>query len=347
MSVALERLKRLAGKRVRQPEHSLSDYVRDELVRGIADDWLVPESFSLGFHTPFWEDLNEEERLALNHWIYSFMYTRIGDGEVYVLKANEVIAEYLRPHAPLIARLLQRELREEQDHIAAFGLAKDAVDRHLGIERVPQPKKPGRALMIHHTTTRSLLRAFGVDYVITYFVARGVANHMGKGFELPVGAYRTRNAGLQRLSLLHTHDESHHMAVSRLLAACAPELVPSPRHRQRNAVYRRMVRTLHGSVAYYTFSDALSKTMERKMAHAAVPRISALRGRSPAYLRELIEAHFDSLSGIERSRNKSMGRPNQKLIEEAALGEDDRTLWFETLRENQGNLRFFPQPVQA
>ena len=127
---ALERLKRHAGKRVGSPQHMLRDTVRDELPRLQWDAPLVPEDFTLGYYTPLYSELSEGERLALNHWIYSLMYTRISDGEIYVTHCNPVMAEFMRPHAPDVADLLARETAEEHDHIAAFQAVKDAVPLH-------------------------------------------------------------------------------------------------------------------------------------------------------------------------------------------------------------------------
>lgn len=332
----LETLKRLAGKRVNSPQHLLCEYLDAEISTLRHDQFLVPESFTLGYHTRLYSELGEDERLALNHWIYSLMYTRISDGEIYVTHTNRVVSAFIRPHAQDIANLLDRETAEEHDHIAAFQRMKDTINEHYGVDRIPHPKKPARKLLIHPGTIKTLLRTFGVDFVITYFVGRGIANHMGMGFERPVGGLED-NPGITRMSLLHTQDESQHMAVSRLMASSARQFLPASR---RGAIYSRMFRALQRQVATYTFSEEYSKALERRMCHRVVPHLRPLRQRSAAFVRELVDAHFESVSGIERSRNKTLSRDNQKLIDGAALDARDKQLWRDTLTRGQGNLRF-------
>lgn len=334
---ALERLRRHAGKRVGSPQPRLLDSALRELPALRWDAPLVPEPFTLGYYTPLYAELSEGERLALNHWIYSLMYTRISDGEIYVTQCNPVMAEFVRQRAPDAADLLARETAEEHDHIAAFQAVKDAINVHYGVDRITHPKKPGRRLLIHRATIRALLQAFGVDFVITYFVGRGIANHMGMGFERPVSRDDGPNAGIRRLSSLHTQDEGQHMAVSRLMAAAARDFLPSARE---GALYSRALRSLQRNTATYTFSEEYSKTLERAMCHRVVPHLRPLSHRSPGFVRALVDAHFDSLSGIERSRNKTLGRDNTRLLTEAALSAEGYRLWTETLASNQGNLRF-------
>lgn len=332
------------------PQHVLCDYVRKELSSLRWDRFLLPEAFTLGYHTPFYIELGEEERLALNHWTYSLMYTRISDGEEYVCSANPVLAQWIRPHSPVIADLIQREAAEEEDHVPAFRMIKAQINEHYGVDDTRYPKKYARGVLLSAKTIRALLKVFGVDYVVTYFVGRGVANHMGMGFERPVGAKADDdNGAICRASLLHTQDESQHMAVSHLMSAAAREFLPPAR---TGAIYRRMRRKLYGSAAYYTFAESMSKSLERAMCRQVVPTLGALAKRPAEFTLGLVDAHFESLSGIERSRNKTLGKQNRRLLQEAALEPDDRLLWEQTLVGNQANLRFLepdttPAPMRA
>jgi hypothetical protein len=317
----------------------LGDYLRRELPSGPRRDApLVPDAFAIGRRTPFWDLLGEEERLALNHWTWALMYTRITDGEEFVRVANRVLAAALRPHAGEIADLIAREAAEENDHIAAFARLRDQVYEGLGLGRLRQPKKPARRLLVHERTVRALLTAYGVEFVVTYFVARGIANHMGMGFERPVASLESPNQAAHRLSLLHTQDESQHMAVSRLMAAAARRVLPRPPRLPQGAVS-----LLQRVVAHYTFSETVSKALERRVCHLAVPRLTALRTRrSPGFVRALVDAHFQAESGIEASRNRILPGLNRRLLDEAALAPADRTLWERTLTRNQDQLRFLP-----
>jgi hypothetical protein len=89
------------------------------------------------------------------------------------------------------------------------------------------------------------------------------------------------------------------------------------------------------------------------MCRLVVPTLGPFTQRPAGFVRELVDAHFESLSGIERSRNKTLGKQNRRLLQEAALEADDRILWERTLVENQSNLQFLddapirPTPVRA
>jgi len=336
---AAEKLRRIARKRVSKAQHLLVDAIRPHIPDGLhADDWLIPEEMTLAYYTPAWAELRENERLALNHWVYALLYTRISDGEEYVLQANAAIAEHVRSHEPEVAALFLLENREEVDHIAAFRMVRDQVMRNLGLARLRFPRKRGRGLFVNGPAVRTLLKTFGADYVVTYFLARGIANHMGKGYEVGVAGMHNRNAEVQRLSLLHSQDESHHMAISRLMSAGARELLPPVRG---GRVYRRMRRAMQRTVAYYTFAASFYQGYDRQMSELALGAMPTFRGRSRDFVHELLDAHFATECGIERSRNKFMGRPNRQLLEGAALLPEDKELWYRTLVEHQGNLRFF------
>ena len=338
---ALDRLRRHAHKRNRAPHLGLEKHARAHAGALRLDDWLVPERMSLGYTTPFWAELREEERLALNHWIHAFMYTRIVEGEEYVIAANRVVAQTLRDRErePAISALLDREADEEVDHIAAFRAVRAALFERHGLSGMRLHRKPARALMLSPRTIRALIRLLGAEFVATYYTGRGIANHMGKAFEQPTARERTRNAALQQLTELHTIDESQHMAVSHLMSACAHEVLPTP---GLGRIRRRFSRLVQWLTVAYTFSDRVSKGHERLLTLTAVERLRALRGRTPAFRRALVEAHFRAESGIEQARNAHMPGLNERLLARADLAPEDKALWRRTLRQNQGNLRFLP-----
>ena len=116
---ALGRLERLSRKRVGGGGPSLAERCARVSLR--FDDWLVPEAWSVGYYTPLWESLSEEERLACNHWVYCLHYNKIIRGEGMAVVANCLIADAVEPQAPHVAALLRHEAEEERDHIAACG----------------------------------------------------------------------------------------------------------------------------------------------------------------------------------------------------------------------------------
>lgn len=344
MSVAVEELSRLrafATRRLANPHGQQLDVwlgERDWEAR-LLDGPLAPWDFSVGFHTPYWAQLNDAQRLALNHWAYLMMYFRIGDGERFVVACNDAVAGYLDELDAPIAALMRLETHEEGDHITAFGRVMDGVRRAHGLEALRFPVKPLRPLLVSKPAVRFLTRVFGADFVTTYFLGRGIVNHMGKAFETAVASQREQGP-LSRLSLLHTVDENRHMAVSRMMAACTYQLIEA--RRRRSALYEALNEAMQRTTITYTFSDAITTGQERAMSHRAVPKMNALRTLPPETLRALVDAHFDGVTGLERAKNEFMPKFNQRLLDRAGLTPEEKQVWFSLLVSLQRNLRFFP-----
>lgn len=338
----LARLRAFAQRRLAHPHgeqlcHSLD---ASPWEAALADKPLVPWEMSLGFHTPHWPSLSDEARLALNHWTYAMMYFRIGDGERYVVTANRVVADTVKGLEADVASLLRLEADEEVDHITAFGRIFAAIQRRHGFEGVSMPKKPLRPLLVSRAAVGFLTRLFGADFVIAYFLGRGLVNHMGKAFEMGIQGFDQVDPSLRRLSLLHTVDENRHMAVSRMMAACTYELIHE--RRRRSAAYDALNAALQRTMVRYTFSDVITTAQERAMSHRALPRMKTLSSVPRDVLRDTVDAHFDGVTGIEAAKNEFMPRFNQRLLERAGLSPQEKQLWFSLLVSLQRNLRYFP-----
>jgi hypothetical protein len=341
----LARLRAFATRRLANPNGQQLCHHLDQTgwEAAIADAPLAPWEMSLGYHTPFWAQLDEEQRLALNHWTYVMMYFRIGDGERFVVLVNDAIAGFLAQDDPSISALMRLEVHEEIDHIAAFARVLDGVRRRHQMGPLRMPVKPLRPLIVSRPAVKFLLRTFGADFITTYFLGRGIVNHMGKAFETRV-ADLPGATPLTRLSLLHTVDENRHMAVSRMMAACTYQLLE--RRASRSAVYEALHEAMQRSTITYTFSDRITTGQERAMSHRAVPQMKAL-GRLPkGTLRELVDAHFDGVTGLEHAKNEFMPKFNQRLLDRAGLSAEEKRTWFELLVSMQRNLRFFPEGYQ-
>ena len=346
--IAVEELARLRGfarRRLANPNgqqlcHHL-DQTRWEAA--IADAPLAPWEMSLGYHTPYWATLDEEQRLALNHWTYVMMYFRIGDGERFVVLVNAAICEFLAEVDPEVASLMKLESHEEVDHIAAFMRVLDAVRRRHQMASLRLPVKPLRPLIVSKPSVRFLIRTFGADFITTYFLGRGIVNHMGKAFETRVADLPDATP-LTRLSMLHTVDENRHMAVSRMMAACTYQLLE--KRASRSALYQAAHEAMQRATITYTFSDRITTGQERAMSHRAVPQMKAL-GRLPKKtLTELVDAHFDGVTGLEHAKNEFMPKFNQRLLDRAGLSLEEKRTWFQLLTSLQRNLRFFPEGYQ-
>ncbi|MFT3714082.1 MAG: hypothetical protein QM817_40995 [Archangium sp.] len=345
MDLAAEELARLdsfAARRLANPHgQQLCAHLDDtDWKRAITAGPLAPWDMSLGFHTPRWSSLSEEQQLALNHWTYVMMYFRIGDGERFVVLVNRAIADFLDEVRPQVGALMRLEVEEEIDHIAAFMRVLDAVREHHDMKSLRLPVKPLRPLIVSRPSVKFLVKAFGADFVTTYFLGRGIVNHMGKAFETRVAEMNASTA-LGRLSMFHTVDENRHMAVSRMMAACANRMVSM--RREHGFLYGALHDAMTKATLTYTFSDRITTGQERAMSHRALPQMKALRSLGEARLRELVDAHFDGVTGIEHAKNSFMPKFNQRLLDRACLSVEEKRVWFDLLVSMQRNLRFFPE----
>jgi hypothetical protein len=338
----LSRLRSFAKRRLANPNgeqlcHHLDSSRWEAQVK--VDAPLVPWDLSLGFHTPFWSTLSAPQQVALNHWTYLMMYFRIGDGERFVVLVNEAIANHLRGVEPDIAGLLRLEVHEEVDHITAFSRVLDGLRRLHGLGSLRLPVKPLRPLIVSKPAVAFLVRAFGADFITTYFLGRGLVNHMGKAFETLVADCTL--SPLSRLSMLHTVDENRHMAVSRMMAACCFQMLE--RRAGSSPLYAALSEAVTKATVTYTFSDRITTGQERAMSHRALPQFTALASLPAQALRALVDAHFDGLTGIERAKNAFMPKFNQRLLDRAGLTPQEKQVWFELLVSLQRNLKFFPE----
>ncbi|WP_434391021.1 hypothetical protein [Melittangium boletus] len=338
----LRQLRAFAKRRLVGPRGpGLMDFLDGARWEDVAwDRPLVPEPLSLGFHTPWWALYDEEQRLALNHWIYMLMYYRISDGERFVVASNRAVADFLDGVDADVAGLLRLEADEEEDHIAAFERVRAVLTRRHGVEGLRMPVKPLRPYLVSRRTLRFLCERFGADFVASYYLGRGIVNHLGKAFETQVETVDAGASALARLSHLHTVDENRHMAVSRMMAACTHGLVERRKH--TSALYEALHHGLQHVMVRYTLSDSLTKRQERAMSLHVLPRMRALRHVPPEQLEATIDAHFTGLNGLERVRNTFMPRFNQRILERACLAPEDKRDWFELITSLQGNLRYFP-----
>ena len=146
----LARLRAFAARRLANPNGQQLCHHLDSTAweAAIADAPLAPWEMSLGYHTPLWATLDEEQQLALNHWTYVMMYFRIGDGERFVVLVNDGVADFLAQDDPQIAALMRLEVHEEIDHIAAFARVLDAVRRRHQMASLRMPVKPLRPLIV-------------------------------------------------------------------------------------------------------------------------------------------------------------------------------------------------------
>lgn len=345
--MSLRKLERFAAQRLKHAPHSsLAAHVHQRVSGSAFSHPLVPEGMSLGYRTPHWRALSEEAQLALNHWIYDLKYYRICDGEIFVRAANEAVARFVEEGlgaSAKLAALLRHENQEEADHISAFGAMRRALHAHHQTGPIRMPVKPARALMISPRTLAAVARVLGADFVVTYFLARGLVNHMGKGFEVPVSKSQQVHASVRALSRLHTLDENKHMALSSYMAQLSYALMQRPNRGALQPAYQRVLAGFQRFTLRYTLSAQTTLGQEVRMSKAVLPKMKALRKVDPALLEATIDAHFQGESGMEAAKNAYMSPFNERLMERACLQPQEKRAWIRTIAEHQGRLRFFQE----
>ncbi len=126
-----------------------------------------------------------------------------------------------------------------------------------------------------------------------------------------------------------------------MMAAWTYQLLERRAH--RHPLYAAMYEAMQRATITYTFSDRITTGQERAMSHRAVPQMKALRALGHETLRDLVDAHFDGVTGLEHAKNEFMPKFNQRLLDRAGLSAEDKQVWFELLVSLQRNLRFFPE----
>jgi hypothetical protein len=129
------------------------------------------------------------------------------------------------------------------------------------------------------------------------------------------------------------------MAVSRMMAECARDLVHE--RRRRNALYAFLHRHVRRLLVWHTFSDRTTGRQERAMSRRALHAIPALRSLGRRAIDALIEQHFAGPAGIEAARNAYMPPFNERLLARADLTPAERREWRAQIEAHQGRLRFF------
>lgn len=312
--------------------------------KALFKDLLAPENMTLGYYSPLYQELNDEQRLALNHWIYFMHYMRISDGEEYVIIVNECIAQLLESQAPEISQLLRKENQEEVDHRSAFQLMREEFFDYYGFKNTDFPSKPLRKYLISKTFTKKVLDYFGLDFVVVYFLSRGIINHMGKGFEMTIARTDSEtNQAIHNLSRQHTYHENHHTAVSHMLSHLAPQVIQQ--REKSHQLYQLMYSLLRKMSIRMTFNETVTKKQEANMSRVALNTLKPLKTCSKEFLEQLLKEHFSLQSGVEKAKSDYIPKPNSRIVKHAALSPRVKQEWVDWINLNRDQMIYFPEDL--
>ncbi len=219
-----------------------------------------PESFSLLWGTPLWNEASASQRILLNQLYWVAYYSQIVSAEIATIFLNHVSAvglyaiEDFRP----VCDNLDLETRQERAHIHAFRtISEDFEYRTFGRRIFTYPMRhPFTETMVFADTNRFRtwwkavqLRAFtamaGSPFLGSqYLLIRGLRTLNGKIVQHKLSQFYERHPDKERapipaaISWYHFSDESFHFNTSRIVGVEVPRVLPAPTAFERWVVNR-------------------------------------------------------------------------------------------------------------
>lgn len=179
----------------------------------------IPEYLSPLYGTEFYNTLNDEQKIVLNHmgWVAHYQYSVIG--EVMTLKYNNACAAIFEAQGyGDIARYLKRESEEEITHIETFTRIGEKVEReYMGKASIR------RRIGLNYDLPDTGFKDFSPWKATSfYYWLRGHQNVALRVREQDM--QRTESpATLVKITTAHFRDETRHYATSHLLAETLAE----------------------------------------------------------------------------------------------------------------------------
>ncbi len=215
------------------------------------DSYWNPESFSLLYGTPLWDQASNYQRTVLNQLYWVAYYSQIISAEIATIFFNQTSAAALYAHDGFrtICDMLDLESSQERAHISAFRAVGEQTEQALlGKRLFSYPMRgPFIETMIFADTNRLKqwwkqlqLQAFGLIsannsfLACQYFTVRGLRTLNGKLVQHQLSRYYQthddqENAPIpSKISFYHFMDESSHFNSSTLLSQEVIHCLPQP-----------------------------------------------------------------------------------------------------------------------
>jgi hypothetical protein len=225
------------------------------------DEYWNPESYSLLWGTPVWEQATAAQRVVLNQLYWVAYYAQIISAEIATIFLNQVAAAglYTLEDFRLVCDNLDLETKQERAHINAFKKIGEEVEHTLFGERLFT--YPMRSLYEHtmvfadnsaakafwrrlQIQAFSLLSSNNAFLGSQYLLVRGLRTLNGKLIQHQLGMYYRQhpdrdNAPIpSAISYWHFMDESYHFNTSRLVGLEVPRSLPAPTAFERWVINR-------------------------------------------------------------------------------------------------------------
>lgn len=236
---------------------------RDFVYADCRDVYWNPETYSLLWGTPVWDQATPAQRVVLNQLYWVAYYAQIVSAEIATIFLNQVAAAglYALEDFRLVCDNLDLESRQERAHINAFKTIGEAVEHELFGERLFT--YPMRSVfdhtMIHADTSAArnfwrrmqirgfLVMASGNAFLASqYLLIRGLRTLNGKLVQhqlsrhyLDLDETARETAPIpSRINYYHFMDESFHFNTSRVVGLEVPRSIAPPSRPERWIVDR-------------------------------------------------------------------------------------------------------------
>lgn len=237
--------KKLAFNQRKNEEQDRTEQI-DESARNFdyaacRDRYWNPESFSLLYGTPIWDEASASQRVLLNQVYWIAYYGQIISAEIATIFFNQVAAAgmYALEDFRLICDTLDFESKQERAHINAFKTVGEAVEWELFGERLfTYPMKgPFTETMVFNSNNRAqsywrtiqlkayaMMSSSNAFLASQYLLVRGLRTLNGKLIQHRLSEHYAKSPTQEdepipsAISYFHFMDESHHFNTSRLIA---------------------------------------------------------------------------------------------------------------------------------
>lgn len=215
------------------------------------DEYWNPETQSLFYGTPIWDQASPAQRVLLNQLYWVAYYSQIISAEIATILLNQTSGAglYSLEDFRLVCDTLDLESAQERAHIAAFKKVSEAVESRVFGERLftyPMRSMFQQTMIFSDTNAikefwrgiqlraYSMLSSGNAFIGCQYFTVRGIRTLNGKMIQHPLSRYyQTHPKGEaapipSRISHYHFMDESYHFNSSGLISHDVLKSLPDP-----------------------------------------------------------------------------------------------------------------------
>jgi len=327
-SITFKRLNSIASKKLKQqsrPAELFSETQKEKRIK--FDEFFLPESFSLGFGTELYDSFNDEQKLFLNHLSYYIHYFRTTGAELIAVYNNLALSKNISQTN--IAHYLQLETQEERDHIKAFKFVMKEIVNHYKLDDSMIKNKLLNQLSYNTSFNSFLMKVFGPKYVTTYFLARGVFNHIGYCYESNILNTVSNNNLIHELTKLHIVDEKRHTAISHSFSSAINEMMEES---IQNRLLSSISKKIEDQVINTSFSERYNCEIEASILKNFINQTNIISMEQKYILISLCD-QFYSKKNQHISLSDNLDSNVLELINQSQLDSQRKKYWLDRLQK--------------